>query len=100
MRRALQAGRFELDADVPALDAFLAGQDLQQAVGSLEIPVLILHAAGDEQVPAEHSRELGQQLRSPASRVIVVPGGHHRSVQHDAELQAFSVRFLEKALAS
>lgn len=100
MRRALQTGRYQLDADVPALDAFLAAQDLQQVVGSLEIPVLLLHAAGDEQVPAEHSRELAEELHSPASRLIVVPGGHHRSVQHDAELQAFSVRFLEKALAA
>jgi uncharacterized protein len=100
MRRALQSNRYQLDADVPALDAFLAAQDLQRAVGALEIPVLLLHAAGDEQVPAEHSRELAEELRSPASRLIVVPGGHHRSVQHDAELQAFSVRFLEKALAA
>src|SRR5581483_8418069 len=99
MRRALQAGAFQLDADVPALAAFLEAQDLDQAVGSLEIPVLLLHAAGDEQVPVEHSRELARGLRSPASRLVVVPGGHHRSVQHDAELQAFSLRFLEKALA-
>jgi alpha-beta hydrolase superfamily lysophospholipase len=98
MRRALQAGRFQLDADIPALDAFLAAQDLRLVVGSLEIPVLLLHAAGDEQVPAEHSRELAEELRSPSSRLIVVPGGHHRSVQHDAELQGFSVQFLEKAL--
>jgi len=98
MRRALHAGTFQLNADVPALDAFLGAQDLHQAVGSLEIPVLLLHAAGDEQVPAEHSRELAHELRSPVSRLIVVPGGHHRSVQHDAELQAFSLRFLEKAL--
>jgi alpha-beta hydrolase superfamily lysophospholipase len=100
MRRALQAGRFQLDADIPALDALLAAQDLHQAVGSLEIPVLLLHAAGDEQVPAEHSRELAEELRAPTSRLILVPGGHHRSVQHDAELQSFSVRFLEKALAA
>jgi alpha-beta hydrolase superfamily lysophospholipase len=100
MRRALQAGRFQLDADVPALDALLAAHDLGDAVRSLEIPVLLLHAAGDEQVPAEHSRELGEELRSAASRLIVVPGGHHRSVQHDPELQAFSVRFLEKNLAA
>ena len=99
MRRALQAGAFQINADVPALDAFLAAQDLHQAVASLDIPVLILHAAGDEQVPAEHSRELARELRSPSSRVIVVPGGHHRSVQHDGELQAFSLRFIEKALS-
>lgn len=98
MRRALQAGAFQLDADVPALDAFLGAQDLGEAVASLEIPVLLLHAAGDEQVPVEHSRELARELRSPASRLVVVPGGHHRSVQHDGELQAFSLRFLEKAL--
>ena len=30
MRRALQAGTFQLHADVPALDAFLAAQDLHQ----------------------------------------------------------------------
>jgi len=100
MRGALQAGRFQLDADVPALDAFLAAQDLHDALRSLDVPILLLHAAGDEQVPAEHSRELAEELRSPTSRLIVVPGGHHRSVQHDAELQAFSVRFLEKALAA
>lgn len=99
MRRALHAGSFQINADVPALDAFLATQDLDRTVASLEIPVLLLHAAGDEQVPAEHSRELARELRSPASRLIVVPGGHHRSVQHDAELQAFSVRFLQNALA-
>jgi alpha-beta hydrolase superfamily lysophospholipase len=98
MRRALHAGTFRLNADVPAVDALLGAQDLHHAVASLEIPVLLLHAAGDEQVPAEHSRELARELRSPASRLIVVPGGHHRSVQHDAELQAFSLRFLEKVL--
>ena len=100
MQRALHAGTFQLDADVPALDAFLAAQDLHEATAALEIPVLLLHAAGDEQVPAEHSRELAAGLRSPASRLIVVPGGHHRSVQHDAELQAVSLRFLEKAFAA
>jgi alpha-beta hydrolase superfamily lysophospholipase len=98
MRRALRAGTFRLDADVPELDAFLAAQDLHETVGSLEMPVLLLHAAGDEQVPADHSRELALVLRSPASRLIVVPGGHHRSVQHDPELQAVSLKFLEKAL--
>jgi alpha-beta hydrolase superfamily lysophospholipase len=51
-------------------------------------------------VPVEHSRELATRLRSPASRLIVVPGGHHRSIQHDEELQAVSVRFIEHALAA
>ena len=37
-------------------------------------------------------------LGAPGSRLIVIPGGHHRSIQHDAELQALSLRFIEEAL--
>jgi alpha-beta hydrolase superfamily lysophospholipase len=58
-----------------------------------------MHAAGDEQVPVEHSRELATHFRSDTSRLIVVPGGHHRSIQHDPELQAASVKFILAALA-
>jgi alpha-beta hydrolase superfamily lysophospholipase len=100
LRRAIRAGTIGFDADVLALDAMMARNDLHAEVSSLEIPMLLLHAAGDEQVPVEHSRELAKGLRSPASRLIVVPGGHHRSVQHDAELQAVSVRFIEQALGA
>ena len=60
--------------------------------------MLLLHAEGDEQVPVEHSRELAAVLRSPRSRLIALPGGHHRSIQHDAELQAVSLRFIERSL--
>jgi fermentation-respiration switch protein FrsA (DUF1100 family) len=98
LRRGLRAGTLRFDADVSALDAFLAEHDLHAEVSSLEIPVLLLHASGDEQVPVEHSQELAAGLRSPASRLIVVPGGHHRSIQHDTELQAVSLRFIELAL--
>jgi uncharacterized protein len=100
LRRGVRAGAFQFDADAEQLDGFLADHDLEQAVAALELPVLLLHAAGDEQVPVEHSRELATQLRSPQSRLIVVPGGHHRSIQHDDELQAVSVRFLERAIAT
>jgi uncharacterized protein len=98
LRRGVRAGTLGFDADVPALDAFLAERDLHAEVSSLEIPLLLLHASGDEQVPVEHSQELATGLRSPASRLIVMPGGHHRSIQHDAELQAVSLRFIERAL--
>jgi uncharacterized protein len=56
-----------------------------------------MHAEGDEAVPVEHSRAL--HAAAPASRLEVVPGGHHRSVQHDAELQDLSVRFVLRAAA-
>jgi uncharacterized protein len=97
LRRGLAQGRFSFDADKPALDAFLAEHDPRDAIASLEVPVLLLHADGDEQVPVEHSRELAELMRSPSSRLIAVPGGHHRSVQHDPDLQAVSVRFVERA---
>jgi uncharacterized protein len=99
LRRGLSAGRFTFDADRPALDRFLAAHDVQAATRALEVPVLLLHAEGDEQVPVEHSRELAALLQSPRSRLITLPGGHHRSIQHDAEMQAVSLRFIERALA-
>ncbi len=100
LRRGLHEGRFTFEADAPALDAFLAANDLGATVASLEIPVLLLHAEGDEQVPIENSRALATRLRSPASRLIAVPGGHHRSIQHDEELQAVSLRFMERSVAA
>ena len=99
LRRGLAQRRFDFEADTPALDAFLAEHDERDAIAALEAPVLLLHAEGDEQVPVEHSRELAQLMRSTKSRLIAVPGGHHRSVQHDPDLQAVSVRFIERCLA-
>ncbi len=88
--------RFE--ADVPAMEALLDSGELSSVVAELTAPLLILHARGDEQVPVEHSRELAAAMQSPGSRLIEIPGGHHRSIQHDEELQAVSLRFLERAL--
>ncbi len=99
LRRALAAGAFQFDVDVDAVDRVLAAGELGPIIAALEAPLLLLHAEGDEQVPVQHSRELAGQFSSPGSRLITVPGGHHRSVQHDAELQAISLRFIEQALA-
>jgi uncharacterized protein len=99
LRLGLAEGRFTFDADPPALDRFLAAHDVHAAAAELEVPVLLLHAEGDERVPVEQSRELAALLRSPRSRLLALPGGHHRSIQHDAELQAVSLRFIERAFA-
>ncbi len=99
MRRGLADERFEFEADVPALDALFAAHDEAGALDALDIPVLLLHAEGDEVVPVQLSRELATHLRHPRSRLIALPGGHHRSIQHDHELQAVSLRFIEQALA-
>jgi uncharacterized protein len=100
LRRGLLSGAFEFAADVPSLEALLEAADLSAAVQTLSRPLLLMHAEGDERVPVEHSRELAAHARHPQSRLIAVPGGHHRSIQHDAELQAVSLRFITKALSA
>ena len=98
LRRGLAAGRFDFRADAPALDAFLAAHDALEAARTLDRPLLLLHAEGDEQVPVQHSRDL--HAAAPGSRLVVAPGGHHRSIQHDAEYQDLSIRFLLRAFAA
>jgi len=94
--RGLRDGRFSFTAEQPALAALLAAHDATEAAAQLDAPLLIMHAEGDDQVPVQHSRDL--HAACPGSRLVVVPGGHHRSVQHDPELQAKAARFLARAL--
>src|SRR5215211_212986 len=89
LSRGLRSGELGFRADVPALEAFLAEHPLDAAVEQLAVPLLLLHAEGDERVPAAHSR----------ARLVIVPGGHHRSVQHDAELQGHALRWLRGVIA-
>ncbi|HYZ81288.1 MAG TPA: alpha/beta fold hydrolase [Solirubrobacteraceae bacterium] len=96
--RGLHEGRFSFAVDAPALEAFLSTHDLREAAARLTQPVLVMHAEGDERVPIAQSRELAQVLTVPGSRLIAVPGGHHRSIQHDEELQAVSLRFIQRSL--
>lgn len=97
LARGLASGTLNFDADRPALEELLSAHRLDQAVGELTCPLLLLHAEGDEQVPVEHSRELAGETRHPSSRLVTVPGGHHRSVQHDPELNALELSFLKRA---
>ena len=94
--------RFAFAADRNAVVALLKEHDEADAIRELDargVPVLLLHAEGDEVVPADHSRAL--HAAAPASsKLVVTPGGHHRSIQHDAELQGESVRFLTRALGA
>lgn len=98
LRRGLEQEAFSFDADRPGLMSLLEVGELEPAVSAMSAPLLLLHAQGDEQVPVQQSRELAAAFRAPGSRLIEVPGGHHRSVQHDEELQAVSLRFLTRAL--
>jgi fermentation-respiration switch protein FrsA (DUF1100 family) len=98
LRRGLRAGRFEMRADAAALDAWLGEHDLRDAVALLAPkPLVLLHARGDEQVPSEWSEELYTRARDPR-RIQIVPGGNHRSVQHDPELQTTALRWIAREL--
>jgi pimeloyl-ACP methyl ester carboxylesterase len=96
LARGARSGRFDVRVDLPSLEAFLSEHDDRQAITGLEAPLLLLHAEGDEQVPVEHSRELAKL--APNARLLAIPGGHHRSIQHDGELQGESLRWLTKVL--
>jgi uncharacterized protein len=96
LARGLRDDRFEFRADAAGLGAVLADHDELGAAELLDIPLLLLHAEGDEVVPVELSRAL--HAAAPSSKLVAVPGGHHRSIQHDPELQGVAVRFLARAM--
>jgi alpha-beta hydrolase superfamily lysophospholipase len=83
LRAGLADRTLTFDADRNALDSLLADHDLEPTVEALQAALLLLHAEGDEIVPIQHSRELATLMRAPGSRLIAIPGGHHRSIHHD-----------------
>ncbi len=98
LRRALRRGDLEMRADAPALEAWLGEHDVREAVELMgDKPLLLIHARGDEQIPYTWSEELYGRAREPR-KLILLPGGHHRSAQHDAELHGIALRWLERAL--
>lgn len=100
LRRGLRDDSLGLRGDVPALDAWLSEHDLRETVANLAPrPLILLHAEGDERVPYTWSEELIARAGEP-SRLILLPGGHHRSVQHDPELQSVALAWLEKQLGT
>ncbi len=93
------AQRFGFAVDRDAVVALLAAHDETDAARALDaahVPLLLLHAEGDEVVPVALSRALHEA--APSSKLVVIPGGHHRSIQHDAELQGVAVRWLVRAM--
>jgi uncharacterized protein len=99
--RGLRADELEFRATRrarQALAAWFAELDLRDAVELMGTkPLFIAHARGDERIPYTWSEELHSRAREPR-KLVIVAGGHHRSVQHDAELQEESVRWIERRL--
>jgi alpha-beta hydrolase superfamily lysophospholipase len=100
LRRGVRRGELEMRVGDPlALEAWLASQDLREAVERLAgRPLILLHAEGDDQIPSEWSEELFEHAGEPR-KLILVPGGDHRSVQHDPELQAVALGWLGRQLS-
>jgi alpha-beta hydrolase superfamily lysophospholipase len=100
--RSVRSDAFEVEfrIDRAATAAWLQTVDTELAVASLagRTAVLFMHARGDEQVPYTVSEELHAAAGDP-KRLWIVPGGHHRSLQHDGEMQAESIRFIQRAAA-
>jgi alpha-beta hydrolase superfamily lysophospholipase len=94
--RGLQAERLtELRVDWRVVEPWLESLSLRDAAASLSprTALLLLHAEGDEQIPYAVSQELHQVAGEP-KRLLLMPGGHHRSLQHDLEMQSVSLRFM------
>ncbi|HEX6461202.1 MAG TPA: alpha/beta fold hydrolase [Thermoleophilaceae bacterium] len=98
--RGLRARRLDgFEADGEALEPWLEQVSVRDAAASLapNTALLLMHAEGDEQVPYTVSEGLYQAAGQP-KRLLLVPGGHHRSLQHDPEIQAESVKFIARAV--
>jgi pimeloyl-ACP methyl ester carboxylesterase len=94
--RGMRERRLDFPVDADAVAAAMAGHDSESGAAALGDRLLLLHAEGDEVVPVQRSRALHDS--APRSTYVEVPGGHHRSIQHDPELQAVALRFLGKRL--
>ena len=101
LRRGLQREELEMRVeDRVELEAWLAGSEIGDAVEAIAPrPLILLHAEGDDSIPIGHSEELYERALGPR-KLIKVPGGSHRSVQHDEELQATALRWLERQIAA
>jgi uncharacterized protein len=96
MLRSDEPLRFE--CDVGPTEVWLESLDLYDSAARLgdETALLLLHARGDEQIPWTVSERVHEAAQEP-KRLLVLPGGHHRSLQHDMELQAVSRRWILQA---
>jgi pimeloyl-ACP methyl ester carboxylesterase len=94
--RGLHAKRLAFEAS-PTFESLLGTVELERSAAALSAPLLLMHAVGDEQVPISSSEALAASGSN--AKLISVADGDHRSVQHDAELQGESLRFIERAFA-
>ena len=101
LTRGVRRGDLEMRIGDPlALEAWLAAQDLDEAVERISgRPLILMHAEGDIEIPSDHSEELFERASKPR-KLVIAPGGTHRTVQHDPELQTMALHWLERQLSA
>jgi alpha-beta hydrolase superfamily lysophospholipase len=99
LARGVRSGRFEMRiGDSLGMEAWLMLQDVGEAVEQMAgRPLILLHAEGDTQIPSDHSEELYERAGEPR-KLVIAPGGAHTTVQHDPELQATALRWLDREM--
>ena len=99
LARGVRGGRFEMRVGDPLdLEGWLVSQDVREAVRRIGgRPLILMHAEGDTQIPSDHSADLFEEASEPR-KLVIVPGGAHTTVQHDAELQSMALRWVEREL--
>jgi alpha-beta hydrolase superfamily lysophospholipase len=97
----LRRGSLEIRVGDPvAMEAWLLARDIGDTVDLIAPrPLILMHAEGDTQIPSDHSEALYERAGEPR-KLIIAPGGAHTTVQHDPELQAIALRWLERELAA
>jgi pimeloyl-ACP methyl ester carboxylesterase len=84
--------------DVAGMVGWLEEHDVREAAELMgEKPLLLVHARGDEVVPYTISEELYARAHEP-KRLLLLEAGHHRSAQHDPEIQGETLRWLARNL--
>ena len=101
LSRGLRGGELDFPADIPSLEAFLAEHPLDAAVERLADCRCCSCTPRATSVSRSRTRASWRGVApDPRSELVVVPGGHHRSVQHDAELQGHALRWLRRVMLS
>lgn len=98
LRRGLRGGELQMRSDVEAMVAWLGEHDVREAAAQMGTkPLILLHAMGDERVPYLTSEQIYERKPDPR-KLVILPGGHHRSIQHDGEMQGMALRWIDRAL--
>jgi uncharacterized protein len=81
-----------------SLRTYLREHDVRDVVGRIAPrPVLLIHCAGDEVIPASITQELYSRASEP-KELWLLPGGTHTTAQHDVAIHERTVDWLRRRL--